>query len=260
MTGGIVLMAVGLVSVLAGQFLGPRYRKEHSEYLASLDIQERPQPLSAPTSRQAAARGRSQSISLVWGGYAAIFIALPSLAKGHISLFGPLFGAVVAGLVLPWIWGQVAIHRRQEAMDQAVGDLVSHLRLQTSVGITLVPALVSAPSVVREPLRQELVQLLADVQISPLPTALQRFSDRSGSQRVQSLVRHLQHQSSLGIPLEQVLAEEEQHFLAIAREEARQRIRSATVTMAVITFVLFMNGALVFATPLAIQAFRFLGE
>ena len=258
--GGFVLIACGLSLTLTAVALGPGYWSERSERLAFLTLKPAGRSRTADNASSAGNKAKGRSWAAPLALYAGIMVALPGVLHGEPGVIGPLLSAALAGFVAPWAWERVVRHRRAAAMDRAAGDLVGHLRLQTSLGMTLLPALGSAPPVVREPLRAELTRLLADAQISPLPTALERFAERTGSAKVQALVRHLQHQNTLGIPLEQILIEEEQHYLTLAREGARQRIRSATMTLALVTFVLFMNGALIFATPLAIQAFQFLSE
>lgn len=275
---GLVFIATGLVLLLWAPLVGPRYRGERSAFLATLGTGGAPGP---PTGKARDGAGKAagprpegprpgapplvsprryRRLQVGLALYAGLFTALPGLVAGQPGIIGPLVMAGLAGVALPAAGATILRQRHQAALGRAVGDLISHLRLQTAAGTALMPALASAPAVVRPPLRSELEHFLADAQVAPLPSALERLAQRCGHPRVESLVRHLLHQQSLGVPLEQVFWDEEQHYLALAREEARQRIRSATVTMALITFVLFMNGALLFATPLAIRAFAFLSE
>lgn len=259
----VILIAGGLSLIWLARALGPRYRSERSAFLSTVGA-----PPSAPAGGQGKpgqilpVRRQPQHRKLQWGltGYVALVTALPSLARGNLPGVGGIVLAGLAGWALPAAWAVILRQRSVTAMDRAAGDLISHLRLQTAAGTPLLPALHSAPSVVREPLRGQLEQLLADMQVAPLPSALQRFARRCASAKVANLVQHLLHQQSLGVPLDQVFREEEQHYLTLAREEARQRIRSATLVMALLTFVLFMNGALLFATPIVIRAFAFLSE
>lgn len=256
---GLTLCGAGLLLLWCAWTLD--HRSKRSAFLKTLGC-----AAAAPSRRRAGESGPgaiSPPGARVKVGLAAgygLVVGMPELVQGDPPLATMLITAALAGAALPAAWVRVAGMQRRAAMDRAAGDLIGHLRLQSAAGTSLLSALHSAPGVVREPLRRELEQLLADAQVSPLPAALDRFMRRCADRKIENLVHHLLHQQALGVPLERILLEEEQHYLALAQEEARQRIRSATLVMAVITFVLFINGALLFAVPLAIRAFSFLAE
>lgn len=267
MTAGLLLLGCGLLALWLGWQGGSHLLSRRSRTLRDLGR-------LAPVGRgdtdlheklhQAALfrRWRPETFRAAQVGCALVtasLMALPGLSRGQIPLVAPLVGGA-SGWFAPSLVLRVLLERRRLAMDRAVGDLIGHLRMQTSIHIPLLQALESAPPVVREPLRAELEELVADCRLAPLPSALERFAARTGHARVQELVEHLQHQQSLGVPLFEVFTEEEQHQMMLMKEEIRQRIRSATITMSIVTFLLFLNGAIVFMTPVAFRALEFLSR
>ncbi|HEY3366799.1 MAG TPA: hypothetical protein VGK74_17240 [Symbiobacteriaceae bacterium] len=253
MTALLLLVGLGVLALWAGWFGGGRLLNRRSELLRDFKTDGWMPPRTVRVGRY------SQIVQLVTAVVVAVLVSLPGLSRGQVPLVAPLFSAV-CGWFMSAAVRKVLAYRRRIAMDQAVSDLIGHLRVQAAVNIPLLQALESAPPVVREPLRSEIEELVADARLAPLPSALERFVARTRNARIQELVEHLRHQRSLGVPLARVFTEEEQHQLTLMKEAVRQRIRTATVTMSIVTFLLFLNGAIVFMTPLAIRAMEFLAH
>ena len=153
--------------------------------------------------------------------------------------------------LLPPAWLGLQMARRRGRMTRCYPDLLAHLATQTEAGASTLQAFQTAPPVVREPLRLEVEALLADLRVAPLPAALRRFAARTGSSEIQSFAENVIYQQSRGIALRDVLADEEAHFLALARQQQRRRIQASSVTMAVVTVLLLLNGLIIYFTPVA---------
>lgn len=161
--------------------------------------------------------------------------------------------------LLPTLWLKAMVWQRQQAITRAYGDLVSHLVLMLDAGASTQKAFSTAVPVVREPLRTELVQLVADLKLSPLPSALQRFAERAGHKEITTFTENLVLQQKVGISLADALRDEERHSRVLQQEAARQRIRAGAVTMAAVTAVLLANGLILLALPVAEQWVSLMG-
>lgn len=150
---------------------------------------------------------------------------------------------------LAWIW--LGRRRRQALMARTYPDLLSHLAAQTQAGASTLQAFASVPPVLREPLRSEVEDLIADLRVAPFPAALERFAQRCGVPEVRDFAHHVTYQQSLGIALAEVLEAEEAHTLAMARQTVRRRIQASAVVMAAVTVILLVNGLMIYLTPVA---------
>lgn len=267
MTGGFLLLGLGVLLVWIGAFGGGRFLSRRSQLLRDLGRRAAAQEeKSALSERLKAAtvlrRWRPETfrtVQLLSALGLAVLVSVPPLSLGKLPVVAPLLGGLF-GWQAPVLMLGILNERRRAALDRAIGDLIGHLRAQTAIHIPLLQALESAPPVVREPLRADLEELVADCRLAPLPSALERFAARTKHPRLRELVEHLGHQQALGVPLAQVFAEEEQHQVVLMKELVRQRIRSATVTMSIVTFLLFLNGTIVFMLPIALRAFAFMSQ
>jgi hypothetical protein len=139
--------------------------------------------------------------------------------------------------------------RRQRVEPAALGRAAAVLQ-----------AVASSPPVLREPLRGEVEQLVADLKLSPFAEALQRFAERCDTPAIRAFAAHATHQLALGMTLPDLLAAEEAHVLAMARQGARQRIQRSAIVMAAVTVILLCNGLLVYFTPVLYDLTRFLAK
>jgi len=182
------------------------------------------------------------------GGAAALILAPWSLFHlapdwGALALYPPLLWAA------PEVWLWLQARRRHALLTRAYPDLLAHLTTQTRAGAGTFQAFASCPPVLREPLRDEVEELIADLRVAPFPAALQRFADRCGTPETRAFAQSIIYQQSLGIALPEALAAEEAHAVAMARQQVRQRIQASAVAMASVTVVLLLNGLLVYFTP-----------
>jgi len=155
--------------------------------------------------------------------------------------------------LLPEIWLWLQLRRRRALIARSYPDLLSHLVTQTRAGAGTLQAFVSVPPVLREPLRGEVEELLADLRIAPFPAALERFAQRCDLAEVRAMARHLVYQHSLGIELQEALVAEEAHTLVIARQKSRQRIQGSAIVMASVTIILLLNGLAILFAPLLLD-------
>lgn len=238
--GAVLLLAVTLGLCAYGLLLSHRRFSPR----ATLVERMRPLPVTRPRSNRS---GRTQWI-LPAGG--ALLGSLPWLLFGRtpdmwaMVLYPPLFW------LAPLAWGWLQQRRRRALLERSYPDLLAHLATQTRAGASTLQAFATAPPVLRGPLRDEVEELLADLRIAPFPAALQRFADRCRSPEIRAFTAHVIYQQSLGISLPEVLASEEAHALAMARQTMRQRIQRSAITMAAVTVILLVNGLLIYMLPL----------
>jgi Flp pilus assembly protein TadB len=173
-------------------------------------------------------------------------------------LWGTAALAGLAAASLPRLWLRLQEHRASLSLEAGFRDLLGHLAVQTAAGIPLLHALAAAPAVVREPLRREVEALVADLRLSPLPAAMERFAARTGHPEIATFAQHVAHAQRVGIALPDLLREEEKHALAIYRQAVRRRIKAGALTMALVTVILLVNGLLIYGTPLAFTILEFI--
>jgi len=111
--------------------------------------------------------------------------------------------------------------RRQALLAENYPDLISHLAARTRAGAGLLEALATSPAILREPLRSDVEDLIADLRLSPASAALERFARRCGLPQMRSFIQTVISQQALGIPLAEIVAAEEIRALAMARQSAR---------------------------------------
>ncbi|MDB4893916.1 MAG: secretion system protein [Firmicutes bacterium] len=192
---------------------------------------------------------------------AGLFVAIltEALIGKHMPNLKVLLIAPPVIWLLPRGWLNAVVWQRQQAITRAYGDLVSHLVLMLDAGASTQKAFSTSVPVVREPLRTELVQLVADLKLSPLPSALQRFAERAGHKEIKNFTDNLVLQQKVGISLADALRDEERHSRVLQQEAARQRIRAGAVTMAAVTAVLLANGLILLALPVVGQWVSLMG-
>ncbi len=210
------------------------------------------------TRRLSPERFRLIQLGLAAGGL--LLTAAPALLFGKpvnpagLLLYPPLLWAA------PQLWLALQVRRRRTLLARAYPDLLAHLVTQTRADAGTLQAFASSPAVLREPLRGEVEELIADMRIAPIPAALQRFAERCDIPEIRDFVHNLIYQQEVGIALPEVLAAEDAHALAMARQEARRRIQQSAVVMAAVTVILLLNGLLLWFTPVFFDLSRFLGE
>lgn len=203
--------------------------------------------------------GQFRLIQHVLAGAAAALICGPWLLVGlrpqwvALAVYPPVVWAAPLG----WLWLQA--RRRSALLSRTYPDLLAHLVTQTQVGAGTLHAFASCPPVLREPLRSEVEDLIADMRIAPFPAALQRFADRCGVPEIRAFAQNVIYQQALGIALPQVLASEEAHTLAMVRQSTRQRIQGSAITMAAVTVILLLNGLAILLSPLFFDFARLMG-
>lgn len=138
-------------------------------------------------------------------------------------------------------------HRR--ALARNYPDLLAHLSIQSMAGAHILEAFATAPRAVPEPMRSELRRLVADLSVSPLPAALERFGRKTGIPEVRALVEVLQHHQRLGFPLAEALGREETHCLTLMRQQTRRRIQISATILAAVTAILLFNALILYFVP-----------
>jgi Flp pilus assembly protein TadB len=79
---------------------------------------------------------------------------------------------------VPPAWRAMRAYHRRHRLAHAWPYLQAHLAIQTHAGADLPSALASSLSVLPDPLRTEVEELVADLRTAPLPEALNRFVQR----------------------------------------------------------------------------------
>lgn len=202
-----------------------------------------------PATRRLSPR-RFRLMQAALAGGALLFFGGPTLLFGAAPDPAALLFYPVLLWALPALWLRLQIRRRRVLLARAYPDLLAHLSAQTLAGAGTLQAFATSPPVLREPLRGEVEELIADIRISPFPAALERFALRCDIPELRAFAGNVIYQQSLGISLGEVLAAEEAHALAMARQAARQRIQTSAVTMAAVTVILLLNGLLIYFTPI----------
>lgn len=186
----------------------------------------------------------------------AYLLAAAWTGEGHT----PLGAAAALGLgaLAPPGASLLRQHRRRQALDRGYYLLLSHLLLQIEAGAGLRKAFSTAGPAVGAPLAQHLGDLAADLQVAPLPAALQRFARATQHGGIAELTATLAGAQTLGLDLTAALRQTEDHARALLRQRLRRRVQAAAVTMAAVTVVLLINGVLLYGTPAIMAFLRFL--
>lgn len=192
-------------------------------------------------------------VQVAAGAATALLLSL----GGRPPVLGLLF--LVPGLaLLPLLLLHLQIGRRRRLLLRAYPDLLAHLVTQLRAGAPTAAAFASAPPALPEPLRREVVELLADLSTAPFPAALRRFTDRCDLEPLRHLAAAVEQGEAVGISLLQVLEKEEVHAIALARQAVRERIQTSAVTLAAVTVILLVNGLLIWFTPVAFDLLKLL--
>ena len=265
--GAVLLLAVSLALAVYGLMLRlPRYspRRAMLRQLGAHRPSEPESPLARRLSLVAATRDvsprRFRQLQWLLAGAGALLVTVPWLMPTAVPDWGALCLYPVAGWCLPELWLRVQLHRRRGLLARSYPDLLSHLSIQMRAGAHTLQAFASSPPVLREPLRGEVELLVADLKLSPFAEALQRFAERCDTPAIRAFAAHATHQLALGMTLPDLLAAEEAHVLAMARQGARQRIQRSAIVMAAVTVILLCNGLLVYFTPVLYDLTRFLAR
>lgn len=165
---------------------------------------------------------------------------------------------IAGAALLPRLFLQLQVGRRRRLLLRAYPDLLAHLVTQLRAGAATGAAFASAPPALAEPLRREVVELLADLTTAPFPAALRRFTDRCDLEPLRHLAAAVEQGEAVGISLLQVLEKEEAHAIALARQAVRERIQTSAVTLAAVTVILLVNGLLIWFTPVAFDLLKLL--
>lgn len=256
--GAVVLLSAAIGLALYGAILRlPRF-SPRQRLVLSLGYRPAGRGGSGHRSGPAGTAQRRTRAWLAAGG--ALFALAPWLLLGAEIRWG----AVALYTLLPplgagvWFW--LRSQRREALLSRAYPDLLAHLVAQARAGAGTFQAFATAPPVLREPLRQEVEELIADMRVAPFPAALQRFAERCGIPEVRAFAANAIHQQSLGIALRQVLESEEAHILALARQAMRQRIQRTSITMAAVTVILLINGLIIYMLPVVQEMYRLAGQ
>lgn len=165
---------------------------------------------------------------------------------------------VPIGVLLPRLFLSLQVGRRRRLLLRAYPDLLAHLVTQLRAGAPTSAAFASAPPALPEPLRREVIELLADLTTAPFPAALRRFTDRCDLEPLRHLAAAVEQGEAVGISLLQVLEKEEVHAIALARQAVRERIQTSAVILAAVTVILLVNGLLIWFTPVAFDLLKLL--
>jgi Flp pilus assembly protein TadB len=269
MMGAILLLAVAL-GLAQFSFMSNLRRYSARAHLVSRMGREPVLLEVSPVNRRLATWLRqvslTRNLSVTWFRYLQGALAGTSLllVSGPWLLFtwpislGWLLVSPPLLWVLPeaWLWLQVG--RRRTQLGRAYPDLLAHLVMQTRAGASTLQAFASSPPVLREPLRCEVEELIADLRIAPLPAALERFAQRCNTSAIETFVQNVIYQQSVGIALPDVLVNEEAHAMAMAKQLVRQRIQGSAITMAAVTVILLLNALLIYFTPMMLDLNRIL--
>lgn len=192
-------------------------------------------------------------LQLSAGAAAALLLSL----GGRPPLLALILLVPVAAL-MPRLFLHLQIGRRRRLLLRAYPDLLAHLVTQLRADAPTAAAFASAPPALPEPLRREVVELLADLSTAPFPAALRRFTDRCDLEPLRNLAAAVEQGEAVGISLLQVLEREEVHAIALARQAVRERIQTSSVTLAAVTVILLVNGLLIWFTPVAFDLLKLL--
>ncbi|HLO04380.1 MAG TPA: hypothetical protein VK191_14805 [Symbiobacteriaceae bacterium] len=165
---------------------------------------------------------------------------------------------VPGAALLPHLFLRLQIGRRRRLLLRAYPDLLAHLVTQLRAGAPTGAAFASAPPALGEPLRREVIELLADLTTAPFPAALRRFTDRCDLEPLRHLAAAVEQGEAVGISLLQILEKEEVHAIALARQSVRERIQTSAVILAAVTVILLVNGLLIWFTPVAFDLLKLL--
>jgi Flp pilus assembly protein TadB len=164
----------------------------------------------------------------------------------------------VGAALIPLLFLHLQIGRRQRLLLRAYPDLLAHLVTQLRAGAPTPTAFATAPPALADPLRTEVVELLADLATAPFPAALRRFTDRCDLEPLRHLAAAVEQGEAVGISLLQILEKEEVHALALARQAVRERIQTSAVILAAVTVILLVNGLIIWFTPVAFDLLKLL--
>jgi tight adherence protein B len=141
----------------------------------------------------------------------------------------PLFGivAIPIGLMLPRIALLVLAHRRRKAFEGQLAEAIDLLVGALRAGYGFLQAIESVTKEIPDPMRQELVRVIEQVNIgSPPVTALQEMSTRISSYDLALFVTAVSVQRSVGGNLAEVL----ENIAATIRERRRIRAEVKAIT------------------------------
>jgi Flp pilus assembly protein TadB len=267
--GAVLLLAAGVALLAYAALVGlprysPRQRMIRRVGPSAVDPPGHDTPLARRlrrlplTRRLAPARFRAMQAALA--GLALALTAGPWLLFAIRPVTGALLIYPLLAYGAPEVWLALQNHRRAALIARDYPDLLAHLVAQTRAGAGTLHAFASSPPVLREPLRGEVEELIADLRIAPFPAALNRFAERCATAEVRAFAQNVVYQQSVGIALPEALAAEEAHAVAMARQGVRQRIQRSAVVMASVTVILLLNGLLIYFTLVLYDLFRFMGK
>jgi Flp pilus assembly protein TadB len=267
--GAVLLAALGIALLVYGLALGSGRRHRRSWLIRRYGAER-----GAPRSRTSVLSERLARVPLTrrlsphlfrqvqWAlAAAALAVAAwrPLLSGAPVPWF-QLVAYPALAWALPACWLLLESRRTLRSLGRCFPDLLAHLVIQAEAGSSTLQALQTAPPVLREPLRGEVERLLTDLHVSPFPAALRRFAERTKRPEISRFAESLIYQQSRGISLRQILAEEETHMLAMARQDLRRRIQAGAVAMAAVTAILLLNALFVYLTPFAYEWLRLLSR
>ena len=183
-------------------------------------------------------RGRSLQQKLLRSGLALWpieWIALTvAVAGGAGALAWLRFGAAAAGVAGVAAGGvalqatlALLVRRRDRAFDRQLGPSLLALANAVRAGHTFAQALSTAAESAHEPMRQELMRAVHEVQLGiPLNVALQRLAERNRSVDLRFIVLAVQVHAQVGGNLAEILSSSER----LIRERLRIRGDIATLT------------------------------
>ncbi|HYF76357.1 MAG TPA: hypothetical protein VD973_04465, partial [Symbiobacteriaceae bacterium] len=97
---------------------------------------------------------------------------------------------------VPPAWRAMRAYHRRQRLARAWPYLQAHLALQTHAGADLPSALTSSLSILPDPLRAEVEDLVADLRTVPLPEALDRFAQRCNLSAAKAFVEETRRVTS----------------------------------------------------------------
>lgn len=189
-------------------------------------------------------------VSLVSGAVLAIWVAAEAFRSHQPILWVVSIAAAFAGLAAPYLVLGRMVQVRRVRIRNAYPAMIQAAALQLSSGLTLKQALkVIVPSV-NQPLRRELEELNADLQVTlGIEGPLQRFAKRCNIPEIQVFCMTLLQQENAGIEVAGLFRNEAEYLRRLRQQEIKRRTDSLPNVLIILSGVAMINFILIWLLP-----------
>lgn len=189
-------------------------------------------------------------VSLVSGAVLAIGAAAEAFRSHQPILWVVSVAAAFAGLAAPYLVLGRMVQVRRVRIRNAYPAMIQAAALQLSSGLTLKQALkVIVPSV-NQPLRRELEELNADLQVTlGIEGPLQRFAKRCNIPEIQAFCMTLLQQENAGIEVAGLFRNEAEYLRRLRQQEIKRRTDSLPNVLIILSGVAMINFILIWLLP-----------